>query len=174
MATKNIDLVVSLSNLLKTNKGFFKSEKQAKFILSLACDNEVVNHFTTYKNIARDHYHLDEKGVYKIERYTTKKGYVTTWERGQVHSLESAKNRDDAIKTQIEKNQMDVFGYTIESKDFYVFTDLFISLNNNKTKFKVINEMSEDFAAIESYLKQIDSFEKTVNDFKQKYFACMP
>ena len=172
MATKNMDLVLSLSDLLKTNKGFFKSEKQASFILSLACDNEVVNHFTTYKNVARDHYHLDEKGIYKIERYTTKKGYVTTWERGQVHSLEVAKNRDGAIRSQIEKNQMDAFGYTIESKDFYDFIDLFDSYNKPKMLLNAATSMSIEEA--NAFLNQIMSYESLVNDFKYKYHACNP
>lgn len=172
MATKNIDLVLSLSNLLKTNKGFFKSEKQAAYLLSLACDNEVVNHFTTYKNVARDHYHLDEKGVYKIERYTTKKGYVTTWERGQFHSLEVAKNRDDAIRSQIEKNQLAAFGYTIESKDFYSFIDLFESYNKPKMILTAIDAMPIE--SINDFLNQVKSYEALVNDFKYKYHACNP
>ena len=171
---ENLNLVWSVSNLLKTNKGFFKSEKQAKFILSHVSDNEIVNHFTTYKNIARDHYHLDEKGVYKIERYTTKKGYVTTWERGQVHSLEAAKNRDDAIKQDIEQRQLSTLGYIVESKTFYTFIDLFNELNNTKTKFAIISQMGDDMAAIGEYLKQVDAFEKAVNDFKQVYFSCTP
>lgn len=172
MATKNIDLVLSLSNLLKTNKGFFKSEKQAAYILSQVSDNEVVNHFTTYKNVARDHYHLDEKGVYKIERYTTKKGYVTTWERGQVHSLEVAKNRDDAIRSQIKKNQMDAFGYTIESKDFYEFIDLFDSYNKPKMLLNAISTMSIE--SINDFLNQVKIYESLVSDFKYKYHACNP
>ena len=170
---QNHDLVLSISTLLKTNNGFFKSEKQAKFILSNVSDNEIVNHFTTYGNVARDHYHLDEKGVYKIERYTTKKGYVTTWQRGQVHSLAAAKKRDDAIKQGIEQQQLSALGYIVESKTFYTFIDLFDSLNNNKTKFSVISEMKNDCVAIESYLQQVSEFEKAVNDFKQVYFSCM-
>lgn len=170
---KNIDLVLSISNLLKTNKGFFKSEKQAKFILNHVSDNEIINHFTTYGNAARDHYYLDEEGVYKIERYTTKKGYVTTWERGQMHSLEAAKNRDDVIRQDIETKQMATLGYIVESKTFYAFTDLFIQLNNSKAKLSVVSEMEDDFEAIADYLKQIDDFEIAVNDFKQAYFSCM-
>ena len=172
MATKNIDLVLSLSNLLKTNKGFFKSEKQAAFILSQVCDNEIVNHFTTYKNIARDHYFLDVEGVYKIERYTTKKGYVVTWERGQIHSLEVAKNRDDAIGSQIKKNQMDAFGYTIEPKDFYAFVELFDGYNTPKNILSAIESMPAD--NIECFFKQIKIYESLVNDFKNKWHDCHP
>ena len=173
MATlTNNDLIKSLSNLLKTNKGFFKSEKQAAFILSQICDNEIVNHFTTYKNIARDHYFLDADGVYKIERYTTKKGYITTWARGQVHSLEIAKNRNDSIKLQIEKNQLDVFGYTIESRDFYDFVELFDSYNTPKILVNAIESMPAD--NVEWFFKQIKAYELLVNDFKNKYHACHP
>ena len=172
MVAKNIDMVLSLSNLLKTNKGFFKSEKQATFLLSQVSGNEVVNNFTTYKNIARDHYHLDEKGVCKIERYTTKKGYVTTWERGQVHSLEVAKNRDDAIRSQIEKNQMNTFGYTIESKDFYAFIDLFDNYNKPKMILNAIDSMPIE--NINDFLNQVKTYESLVNDFKYKYHACNP
>ena len=169
---KNSDLVLSISNLLKTNKGFFKSEKQAKFILSCASDNEIVNHFTTYGNIARDHYLLDEKGVYKIERYTTKKGYVTTWERGQMHSLESAKNRGDMIRQEIEQRQLAALGYIVESKAFYAFIDLFNDLNSTKNKIATIKSFGNDFKGMADYLKQVEDFETAVNDFKTKYFSC--
>ena len=173
MATlSNNDLILSLSNLLKTNKGFFKSEKQAAFILSQVCENKIVNHFTTYKNIARDHYFLDSKGVYKIERYTTKKGYVTTWARGQVHSLESAKNLTDSIKLQIEKNQLDAFGYAIDSRDFYAFIELFDSYNTPKNLLSAIESVGID--NIEWFFKQIKAYELLVNDFKNKYDTCHP
>ena len=172
MATKNIDLVLSLSNLLRTNKGFFKSEQQAAFFLSRVCDKEFVNHFTMYKNIARDHYFLDEKGIYKIERYTTKKGCVTNWERGQIHSLEVAKNRDDVLRSQMEKNQMAAFGYTIEPKDFYTFVELFESYNTPKNILSAIESMPAD--NIECFFKQIKMYESLVNDFKNKYHACHP
>ena len=168
----NNDLIKSLSNLLKTNKGFFKSEKQAAFILSQTCENEAVNHFTTYKNIARDHYFLDADGIYKIERYTAKKGYITTWRRGQVHSLEITKNRNDSIKLQIEKNQLDAFGYAIESKDFYAFVELFESYNTPKNLLNSIESMPADNAVW--FFKQIKAFESLVNDFKSKYHACHP
>ena len=170
---ENLNIVLSLSNLLKTNKGFFKSEKQAAFILSNVCDNEVVNHFTTYKNIARDHYHLDDEGVYKIERYTTKKGYVTTWERGQVHSLESAKNRDEIIKQDIQEKQMQIFGYTIDSKDFYSFIDLFNELNTPRNRIKALLSFGDDTEALLKYSKQVDEYTKAVQDFKDKYFSCI-
>lgn len=170
---ENIDLVLTLSNLLKTNKGFFKSEKQAAYILSQVSGNEVVNHFTTYKNVARDHYHLDEKGVYRIERYTTKKGYVTTWERGQVHSLESAKNRDDAIRSQIDSNQIKILGYTLESQDFYAFIDLFNELNTDKAKLRTMMSFTDNVALAE-YIVQLNNYTDAVNEFKQKYFYCTP
>ncbi len=168
----NNDLILSLSNLLKTNNGFFKSEKQAAFLLSQTCENEIINHFTTYKNIARDHYFLDAEGVYKIERYTTKKGYITTWVRGQTHSLEVAKNRTDSIKLQIEKNQLEAFGYTIEPKDFYAFVELFDSYNTPKNFLSAIESMPAD--DIGWFFKQIKDFEMLVNDFKNKWHDCHP
>lgn len=169
---KNSDLVLSISNLLKTNKGFFKSEKQAKFILSCVSDNEIVNHFTTYGNIARDHYLLDDKGVYKIERYTTKKGYFTTWERGQVHSLESAKNRDDMLKQEREQRQLATLGFIVESKTFYAFIDLFNELNSSKNKLAVMSSFGSNLESLADYLVQVNDFETALNDFKTKYFGC--
>lgn len=170
---QNRDLVLTVSNLLKTNKGYFKSEKQAKFILSIVADNEIVNHFTTYGNVARDHYLLDDKGVYKIERYTDKKGYVTTWERGQVHNLESAKNRNDAIKQSIEDKQIATLGYVVESKDFHDFIDLFNELNAPKNKLKTCLSFGDDINALADYLQQVESFSLAVQDFKNKYFSCI-
>ena len=75
------DLSVSFANLVKTNNGFFKSEAQAKFLLSM-CDNGVYhtsghvhgNSFVLF-------YTCDKKGVTKVQKQTSGKGLVTQWER---------------------------------------------------------------------------------------------
>lgn len=75
------DLAMSLNNLMKTNDGLFKSDKQAKFILSQATDNQVVTGGNMYGNSFTMFYNLDDKGVVSVEKHTPRKGSTVTWER---------------------------------------------------------------------------------------------
>ena len=76
------ELAMSLNSLMKTNDGLFKSDKQAKFILSQAVDNQVVTGGDMYGNTFTMFYNLDDKGVVSVEKYLPKKGTSTiTWER---------------------------------------------------------------------------------------------
>ncbi len=70
------------------------------------------------------------------------------------------------------ENQLETFGYTIESKDFYAFVELFDSYNTPKNLLSAIESMPAD--NIECFFKQIKAFEMLVNDFKNKWYACHP
>ena len=77
------NLTISFASLVKYNNGFFKSEKQANFLLSKCLDNVFYGESTqTYKNITRNEYRCDAQGVVSISKYSqTKKTLTVTWER---------------------------------------------------------------------------------------------
>jgi len=76
------DIARSFASLVKHNNGFFKSEKQARFLLS-RCDED--NTYTTggsvYGNSYNIFYKCDEKGVIEVVKSTTSGPDKTTWKR---------------------------------------------------------------------------------------------
>lgn len=77
----------SFASLVKSNNGLFKSEAQAKLLLS-QCDG---NTFIVMDTIRGKSYTLfymcDQRGVVRVQKQTVAKGLTTTWERvisGQV------------------------------------------------------------------------------------------
>jgi hypothetical protein len=76
------DIAMSLHSLMKTNNGLFKSEKQAKFILSQVPDMELVTGGDMYGNTFTQFYKLDDKGVVSWIKYLPRTGKeVLQWER---------------------------------------------------------------------------------------------
>ena len=88
-------LALSFASLVKSNNGFFKSDKQASFLLS-QCQDE--NTFTAsgdvYGNQYQMIYHCDDKGIVKVEKHTPHTGItLVTFERhieGVVNATEAA------------------------------------------------------------------------------------
>lgn len=73
----------SLANLVKTNKGIFKSPAQAAFLLSKCDGNEFVTTGGVYGNSYAMFYTLDDIGVVKVQKQTVAKGLVLVWERAE-------------------------------------------------------------------------------------------
>lgn len=76
----------SFYSLIKYNNGFFKSEKQAKFLLSHCEDNLYSVSGLVYRNSYLDVFECDDRGVVKADRYT---------ENGQ--KIKSIFVRDDSV-----------------------------------------------------------------------------
>ena len=77
------NLTKSFATLVKFNNGFFKSEKQANFLLS-KCESNVFygESSNVYNNITRNEYHCDQTGIIKVVKYSqTKKTLKTVWNR---------------------------------------------------------------------------------------------
>ena len=71
----------SFANLVKTNNGFFKSEAQAKFLLSQCVNNQFATGGVVHRNSYTIFYVCDSTGVVRVEKQTTAKGLVVQWER---------------------------------------------------------------------------------------------
>lgn len=79
------DIAKTLYGLKDYNDGKFKSEKQARFILSNAHDLDGEKFFSTqgsmYKNQYRIDFYLDDIGITRVEKTTNKGGTAIQWER---------------------------------------------------------------------------------------------
>jgi hypothetical protein len=77
------NVAVSFASLVKSNNGMFKSEAQAKFLLSQCQEeNTFVCGGNVYNNSFTIFYICDSLGVVKVEKYLPKSGKTTTtWER---------------------------------------------------------------------------------------------
>lgn len=73
------NVAISFASIVKSNNGFFKSEAQAKFLIS-QCQEE--NTFFTggnvYGNSFTLSYECDSKGVVKVEKYLSTTGKTET------------------------------------------------------------------------------------------------
>lgn len=94
------NVAVSFASLVKSNNGMFKSEAQAKFLLS-QCQEE--NTFfvggQVYNNSYTLQYNCDSLGVVSVEKYLPKSGKTTTtWERLTVEQFQAKQAQDVATK----------------------------------------------------------------------------
>lgn len=74
-------LSTSFSSLVKSNNGFFKSEKQAAFLLNQCNGGCYVAADSVFGNTYQIWYTCDSTGVVKVEKFTNAKGAVLQWER---------------------------------------------------------------------------------------------
>lgn len=91
---KIMNLAQSFASLVKNNNGLFKSEAQAKFLLSQLDGKIFTTTATVYNNTVLLHYLCDETGVIKVTKESMKNGNVTvTFERGKMSDVEKKKIR---------------------------------------------------------------------------------
>ncbi len=91
-----MELAQSFASLVKINNGFFKSEKQAQFLLSMI-NGQGGNSYITCGNVWGNSFNMeyfcDNKGVTKVTKYSKAKGTLVEWTRkveGEV-SVQDAK-----------------------------------------------------------------------------------
>lgn len=109
------DLLVSFFSLVKNNNGFFKSEKQAAFMLKMTDGHYVTTqqlHFGEYDARTRRNtamitwaVTLDNQGVVKMEK-TTSKGTQVYFERTQEYFDKLAAQKAAAKQEQLESLNM--------------------------------------------------------------------
>lgn len=94
------NVAVSFASLVKSNNGMFKSEAQAKFLLSQCQEeNTFVCGGNVYNSSFTMFYICDIQGVVKVEKYTPKSGKTTTtWERLTVDQFQVKVANDKAVK----------------------------------------------------------------------------
>lgn len=85
------NFAASFASLVKFNNGFFKSEAQAKFLLSVCQEeNTFITSGTVYRNSFTLFYTCDIQGVVKVEKYLPTTGKtVVTFERLTTEQFEA-------------------------------------------------------------------------------------
>ena len=167
------NLAKSLATLVKYNQGFFKSEKQAAYLLAATQGVLVVsNSFSLgdeYNNKragigSKTVYSLDDKGVVSVEKHNSK-GTTTVFDRNCPKSLEANKAHLEAITASNEKAALFTLAYNRQALANAFITRLMV--DKAKLKLTAIGESTIDFQDIfnqyENGKKLID-----VNDFRSK------
>lgn len=115
-------VAISFASLVKNNNGFFKSEKQAAFLLSQCQDGMTfITSGDVYGNAFSLNYNCDSQGVVTVEKYLNKKGEIQLiFQRvvqGEVNQVEDAKkakeikrlNREIKVLEKKIKERMQAF-----------------------------------------------------------------
>lgn len=80
----------SIAGLVKFNNGSFKSDKQAQLFLNKAIDGVYYTQGgSVHGNGFRHAYHINQDGVYKVEKIT-RKGDTTTWTKDTTDAWKAA------------------------------------------------------------------------------------
>lgn len=108
---ESTELDISFASLVKSNNGKFKSDAQAKFLLSKCDGNEYISGGSVYGNTFQLIYHCDNQGITKVEKYTKATGSKIQWERKEAGTLsvqdEKELKRLNKLLKQTEKSIAD-------------------------------------------------------------------
>ena len=109
------NIQATLENLIKTNNGFFKSEKQAKFLIS-ELKKEYGNIFTAsaFGNNVVLTYNFDERGIVeKLNTSLKKHSQAVVWDR----KIEGALSVEDKKKSVALKREIKKLEKSINERD---------------------------------------------------------
>jgi hypothetical protein len=108
---ESADLDISFASLVKSNNGLFKSDAQAKFLLSKCDGKEYITGGSMYGNTFQLTYYCDNRGVTKVEKYTKAAGPKIQWTRKEAGTLsvqdEKELKRLNRLLKQTEKSIAD-------------------------------------------------------------------
>lgn len=149
MPTSN--LTKSFATLVKYNNGFFKSEKQARFLLA-HCINGIFygESHNTYNNITRNEYHCDQTGIISIYKYSqTKETLTQTWERQADQAFQSV------VKNRVLKNKLGNKMNKLQNNKMNKLQKRIKELNNTKALLFnfVINEEDKGIKEFKLWLR---------------------
>lgn len=143
------DIAKSLSYLVKTNNGMFKSEAQASFLKSKLDKGTLIDIGSTYGNPYVITYFCDDKGVTKVEKHGTKSGKSEiTWER-KVEGKTSAQDEKEIkrIKRLIKQAEKSIASRqsSWESGEYNANIDLYHqSMKRDQESLATLNKMLAD------------------------------
>lgn len=170
----NNEIAVSFASLVKSNNGFFKSEKQAAFLLSKCQDtNTFVCGGNVYNNSFTMFCICDSLGVVKVEKYTPKSGKtVTTWERqteeqyqANLVAKDAAKARDIALQeAQMVKFQarQDAFNKALLVAQEIIKGEMIKAGTNEETADRAVSHILKDQDGITSCMEVLINFPQFV------------
>lgn len=140
----NKSIIISLWDLIHTNGGYYKSDKQKDFILNNSHDGEYQQTIRMYGNTVLKSYGLDELGVTYIRKEHKVKGekqYTDEWVRGD-DKLNSAINKKYEQKL-LSKARARKFGEANDDRDKLVSEFIEIQCEHKRTELVNIGIFGE-------------------------------
>ena len=147
----------SLFSLVKENNGYFKSDKQAAFLLSQCQEAQVFTAVRSlYNNSYQFHFICDQDGVMLVEKHTSK-GVEIWWERDPDHAGFMAKaaergeenRRRKAVAERFGRIRSIVNGWNARS------TDCLIRMMGDKSNDELTKVVAV-YASIDNKMKKLD------------------
>ena len=148
---------LSLNSLIKNNNGFFKSKKQADFLLSILNDGNVFSS-VAYGYTILSTYHFDDKGI-TLKTKTSVKTNKTTEEWGRkIEGILSAEEQQ--IVKRLTKQLKSVKKEHASRLKSYIDGSYFMSKEPGESEIAIYSE-SQD-----GRLELIARLEKTLEGYK--------
>ena len=102
------NIIKSFATLVKYNNGFFKSEKQANFLLKMVGDGKNIGTRKAYNNSVLVQYICDSEGVVRVEKIKQNGAIVIEWERIESGLTFDQQKRIKYLKTRIKELDKDI------------------------------------------------------------------
>lgn len=151
----------SVEYLIKTNNGFFKTKKQADFLISQLSENNIFVG-SVYGNTFNISYIFDDKGIVKKEQYNIKTSKTeVTWERKIEGVLTVQQEKEiKRIKRRISTEKKNLKLRLVEREDEYKSYKLQCAHFEDKGEYLI--QKNEE--AIEQGLRDIDCLERLIKE----------
>lgn len=120
-------LAISINNIINTNDGYYKSDKQKDFLLEHVLDNVLLVRTTIYNNTTETYFYIDDKGVVEVIKNHKVRGRLMNtkiWERGNTE-LNSHRT---AMYEQRMKNQLMIDIVESKRDECQIIADVWIEL----------------------------------------------
>lgn len=160
-------VAMSFASLVKSNNGFFKSEKQAAFLLS-QCQEQNVFYAggSIYKNSYMMEYHCDAKGVVKVVKYLSKTArQVVMFERmtgeafiAKQEATQAAKKREierEAVAMAKYQARLDAFQVAFEVAKAYIKQTLVNSGSSEDAANRCVGMILKDSDDIQDMIEDL-------------------
>ncbi len=164
------NLTISFNSLAKNNNGFFKSQKQAAFLLSQMDNLNGENTFkgtgtvTAGKYVTYRVFHCDDKGITKIIQHSETTGKNTqVWER--LSDADYAVKRNRSIKALRNTARLDDIRKTVKKLE---------AIKESATDETVRLLTSGDMAALEAFAEKQLRIAKILDKLNNHYCKMLP
>lgn len=147
----------SFFSLIKTNNGYFKSEKQASFLLDhCGSDKVFITTDSMFNNSYNFFFECDDEGVVRVEKHTSKK-IETYWERDPDHEgfmvraaeLEEEKRHRKAVAQRFDRIRSIVNNWNARN------TDCLIRMMGDKSGDE-LTKIVNVYTSIDNKMKKLD------------------
>ena len=176
--------IITCHNLMETNDGKFKSEKQKKFLQSQSAYGAISNSGRTYTTSWIEYFNLDDDGIVSYQRDSNKKGLQTLWERGQKTALQKATERHEKALAKHKKleaefyeifkqESIETFGYILDSvlvdRLYYAIKSCSLSRLLANAEYKDYDIIIDEYQKNIELLNEFEKLHNVTSEFMTKY-----